>query len=126
MSIRTTSRRRLSWALTPPEAAIGESFHVVSARALTLRGFAEAVAAWFGRSADLRFVPYEDFRTTTTAAHADTTWEHISRSPSMSIDKARQVLGYAPRYTSLQAVAEAVRWLQDNGQLDFGDSTLTA
>lgn len=111
-------------ALTPSEAAIGESFHVVSERAVTLRGFAESVAAWFGRSADLRFVPFEDFRATTTAAHADTTWEHVSRSPSMSIGKARQLLGYAPRYTSMQAVAEALQWLQSNGRLDLGGNEL--
>ena len=30
-------------------AAVGESFHVVSPAALTLRGYAEAMAAWFGR-----------------------------------------------------------------------------
>ena len=28
--------------------AVGESFHVVSSEALTLRGYAEAMAAWFG------------------------------------------------------------------------------
>ncbi len=34
-------------------AAVGESFHVVSPAALTLRGYAEAVAAWFGQPARL-------------------------------------------------------------------------
>lgn len=107
-------------ALRSPSAAAGESFHVVSERALTLRGFAEAVAGWFGRTADLRFVPFEQFRHQTPPEHAAATWDHISRSPSMSIAKARRLLGYAPRYTSLQAVAEAVRWLQSDGQLQLG------
>lgn len=108
-------------ALERQGAAVGESFHVVSERAVTLRGFAQAVAGWFGREADLRFVTYEQFRSQVAAEDAAATWEHISRSPSISIDKARRLLGYAPRYTSLQAVAEALRWLRDTGQVDLGD-----
>ncbi len=105
-------------ALDPPPSAIGESFHIVSPRAVTLRGFAEAAARWSGKEANLEFVPFEQFRQMTAAGHADVTYEHISRSPSMSIAKAAQLLGYVPKYTSLQAVAEAVRWLRDAGQLD--------
>jgi hypothetical protein len=33
-------------------------------------------------------------------------------------------LGYAPRYTSLQAVAEAVHWLHEKGELDLGSNEL--
>src|SRR5262245_3837688 len=42
-------------ALESRSNAVGESFHVVSSAALTLRGYAEAVAAWFGHPARLRF-----------------------------------------------------------------------
>jgi nucleoside-diphosphate-sugar epimerase len=104
-------------AVTAPEPALGESFHVVSDRAITLRGFAEAVAGWFGQTANLRFLPFADFASTVGAKASEATKEHIARSPSMSIAKARQVLGYEPRYTSLQAAAEAVVWLQANGRL---------
>jgi nucleoside-diphosphate-sugar epimerase len=107
-------------AIQRSSEAVGNAFNVVSDRALTLRGFAEAVAGWFGRDAALRFVPFDEFRAATDAAHADTSWEHIAHSHSMSIDKARRLLGYAPRYTSLQAVAEAVAWLQRDGQLSLG------
>jgi len=111
-------------ALNRQSVAVGESFHVASDRAITLRGFAEAVAGWFGRDADLRFVPFEAFRQVTRPEDAEVTWEHISRSTSASIDKARRLLGYAPRYTSLQAVAEAVRWLHEKGELDLGSNEL--
>jgi nucleoside-diphosphate-sugar epimerase len=104
-------------AIERQSEAVGNSFHIVSERALTLRGFAEAVAGWFGREALLRFEPFEEFRAQTTPESAATTLEHISRSPSASIDKARRLLGYAPRYTSLEAVAEAVDWLRRDGQL---------
>jgi nucleoside-diphosphate-sugar epimerase len=107
-----------------PAQAIGQSFHVVSERAITLRGYAEAVAGWFGQPAMLRYLPYAEFRATTSAEHADTTWEHIARSPSASIAKGRRLLGYRPRYTSLQAVAEALQWLQRNGKVDLGGDEL--
>ncbi len=106
-------------ALERQSVAVGESFHVVSERALTLRGFAEAVAGWFGRAAQLQFVPFDEYERATKPEHAQATWEHISRSPSASIAKARRLLGYAPRYTSLQAVHEAVQWLQRDGQLEL-------
>lgn len=111
-------------ALHRQSASVGESFHVVSDRALTLRGFAEAVAGWFGQQADLRFVPFEQFRQENKPEDADATLDHISHSPSLSIEKARRLLGFQPRYTSLQAAAEAVQWLQAHGQLDLGGRPL--
>jgi nucleoside-diphosphate-sugar epimerase len=95
--------------------AVGESFHVVSPAALTLRGYAEAVAGWFGQPARLRFLPWEEWRTTVTDADAEMTWDHIAHSPNCSIAKARRLLEYSPRYSSLQAVHESVGWLIEHG-----------
>jgi nucleoside-diphosphate-sugar epimerase len=106
-------------ALDRFDRAVGESFHVVSEAAVTLRGFAEAVAGWFGREARLEFLAWDDFQAATAPEHAQATWEHISRSPSMSVAKARSALGYKPRHTSLQTAAEAVRWLCEHGELDI-------
>ena len=47
--------------------------------------------------------------------------QHTVRSIAASIDRARQVLGYAPRYTSLDALHEALTWLVAYGQADVGD-----
>jgi nucleoside-diphosphate-sugar epimerase len=98
-------------ALASRSNAVGESFHVVSPAALTLRGYAEAVAAWFGQPARLRFLPWEEWRATVSEQEAAATWDHIAHSPNCSIDKARRMLNYQPRYSSLQAVDEALRWL---------------
>ncbi len=89
-------------------AAIGESFNAVSGGALTLRGFAESMAAWFGQEAKLIFQPYETWKRNQSPADAAATWEHIARSPNCSMAKARRLLGFVPRYSSLQAVEEAV------------------
>jgi nucleoside-diphosphate-sugar epimerase len=110
-------------ALTSPEA-VGQGFHVVSDRALTLRGFATAVAAWFGTEPRLRFEPFDRFAELVGSQSAATTWEHIARSPSASIDRARRALGYEPQYSSLAAVAEALQWLIDAGEVDAGGRTL--
>jgi nucleoside-diphosphate-sugar epimerase len=75
---------------------------------MTLRGYAEAMAAHFGRPARLGFLPWEEWRTTVTDAQAAITLDHIAHSPNASIAKARERLGYAPRYTSLEAVIESV------------------
>jgi nucleoside-diphosphate-sugar epimerase len=45
------------------------------------------------------------------------TWDHIAHSPNCSIAKAQRLLGYEPRYTSLEAVQESVQWLIDNAGL---------
>ena len=95
-------------ALQHREAAAGQAFHVVSPRALTLRGYAERIAAWLGQPATLAFMPFEEWRTTVDERDARVTFDHIAHSPNCSIDKARRLLGYNPRYTSLEAVQESV------------------
>jgi len=104
-------------AITHWSSAVGEGFHTVSPAALTLRGYAEAMADWFGQPARLRFLPWEEWKATVAPEEAQATWEHIARSPNCSIDKARRLLGYQPRYSSLQAVQESVSWLIDHGQI---------
>lgn len=98
-------------------AAVGESFHVVSPAAITLRGYAEAVAGWFGQPARLTFLPWPEWRATVTEDEATRAWDHIAHSPSCSIAKAERLLEYRPRYSSLQAVYEAVGWLIQDGQV---------
>lgn len=95
--------------------AVGESFHVASPTALTMAGYAESVAAWFGKQARIRFLPWEEWRATVAPKEADFTWDHIARSPNCSIEKARRLLGYEPRYRSLEAIRESLAWLCASG-----------
>jgi nucleoside-diphosphate-sugar epimerase len=91
--------------------AVGESFHLVSPAALTLRGYAEHVAAWFASKPTLSFLPWEQWQESMSEEDASYTWDHIAHSPNCSIEKTRQLLGYDPRYSSLEAVYESVQWL---------------
>lgn len=106
-------------ALAKPRASIGESFNVVSPEALTLRGFCRAVAGWLGREPVLSYLPWPDWRKTVSEEDAEMTWEHIHHCPCGSIEKARKVLGYSPRYTSLDAVREALDWLIRHGKVNL-------
>ena len=92
--------------------AVGENFHIVSPAAMTLRGLAESVASWFGQTANLRFMPWDEWRKTVTdEQYARSTWDHIAHSDSYSIEKARRLIDYQPRYTTTEAVYECVNWL---------------
>ena len=110
-------RALLHWSL-----AVGESFHVVSPQAVTLRGYAREVARWFGQEAKLEFLPWEAWKERVSEEHAAATLDHIAHSPSISIHKAQRLLGYTPRYSSFEAVREALSWLIEQGriQVDTG------
>jgi nucleoside-diphosphate-sugar epimerase len=88
--------------------AVGQSFHVCSPAAVTMIGYAEAVASWYGREARVRFLAWEEWRSTMSEKDAGVTWDHIARSPSYSIEKARRLLDYQPAYRSLQAIRESL------------------
>ncbi|MFF3865848.1 NAD-dependent epimerase/dehydratase family protein [Micromonospora sp. NPDC001898] len=105
-------------AIERRDAAAGEDFSIVAPTALTVRGYAHEAAGWFGHTGSLESVTWEEFRQTTTPEHAEMSWEHLYRSHCFSIEKARTLLGYAPRYEPQAAVLESVRWLIDHGKLE--------
>ena len=104
-------------ALANHGAAVGEAFNAVSAQAINLKGYAEAMYRWFGHEPKLSFEGYESWKLKQTPEEAQATWEHVFRSPSHSTEKARRLLGYQPRYSSLEAVYEAVGWLIAQGKV---------
>lgn len=100
--------------------SVGEAFHCVSPAAVTLRGYAEATAAWFGKPLDARFLAWEDWKKERSELEVRQTWDHIAHSPNCSIAKAEQLLDFRPRYSSFQAVFESVEWLIANGEVEVG------
>jgi nucleoside-diphosphate-sugar epimerase len=97
--------------------AVGEAFNTVSPGAVTLKGYAEAMYRWFGHEPKIRYLPWPEWKETLDAKDAQATWEHIYRSPSHSIAKAERLLGYKPRYSSLEAVYESVDALIASGTI---------
>lgn len=96
------------------DRALGENFHVVSPQAITLRGYAEILANWFGQEVYLRFLPWEEWKNTVSEKDANATWDHIRHSPNCSIEKARELIHYAPTYSSIEAVKESLIWMKAN------------
>jgi len=95
--------------ITYKEKSVGESFHVVSEQAMTLRGYAEAIASWFGKEANLSFVPWEDWKALNSQTDADLTYDHIAHSPNGSISKAKKLINFRPKYSALDAAKEAIQ-----------------
>lgn len=95
-------------------AAVGESFHAVSARALTVRGYAEAAYAWWGHHARLQPAAWAEFAAQAGPDNADLSWQHLHRSQVFSIDKSVARLGYAPAWSSLDTTRAAVSWLAEH------------
>jgi nucleoside-diphosphate-sugar epimerase len=97
--------------------AAGQSFHVVAASALTLRWYAEQMAEWFHQPAQLKFLPFDEWKLDVSAKDAAVTEDHLRHSPNCSIEKAQKLLGYKPRHSPLGALQESVSWLMQNGVL---------
>jgi nucleoside-diphosphate-sugar epimerase len=104
-------------AMTHRSGSVAEACNAVSAKALNLRGYAEAMFRWFGFEPRLRYMPFDEWRALQSPESAHHSWEHIARSSCLSIDKARRLLGYEPSYTSLSAVQEAVSALIAQGDV---------
>ena len=88
--------------------SIGESFHVAAREPVTLRDFATAAASWYGREANLRFLPWDEWKETVSERAAELTLDHITHSPCASVAKAERVLGFTPEFTALSAVRDAL------------------
>jgi len=69
--------------------------------------------------AKLRFVPWEEWKQSVTEKEAQVTWGHIARSSNCSIEKAQRLLGYQPRYSSTEAIHEAVMALIANKRIEI-------
>ena len=102
-------------AIASWSASVGEAFHAVSPAAVTLRGYAEAMAASFGREPKLRYLPWQEWKSGHSEVEAAQTYDHIAHSPNCSIAKATRMLDYRPRYSSIEAVWESANWLIDKG-----------
>lgn len=90
------------------ERSIGESFHVAAPKPITMRHYAETVAGWYGRDANLEFVPWEEWKRSRSARDVELTLDHMQHSPCASIEKAHRTLGFAPRLTAAEAVRDAL------------------
>jgi nucleoside-diphosphate-sugar epimerase len=95
-------------AINARDKAVGEAFHVAAREPVTMREYAERVASWYGRTADLSFVPLEKWKLGRTPRDIELTMDHMTHSPCASIEKAERILGFHPRFSATEAVRDAL------------------
>lgn len=101
--------RAFDLAVANPGAAAGEAFHVAAREPVSLRAYAEEAAGWFGQTAQLEFLPFGEWSETVSEHDAWLTRDHMMHSPHASIAKAERILGFAPRYSAVEACRAAVQ-----------------
>jgi len=107
-------------AIKHRQVALGESFSAVAPYAITLVGCCESVASLFGKEPVFKFVPLEKLGQFLGEKAAEMTKSHVMHSPCCSIEKARKMLGYQPRYNTEQIYRECIEHLLESGQLEVG------
>lgn len=103
-------------AITHRNQAIGETFDAESATHITLYGFAKHMYAYFGQEAKIKFLPWPEWcKYEGNQKECDHTYYHIARSGVFSIEKARRLLQYQPKYTCIETIDLAVKSYIDRG-----------
>ena len=103
--------------LENPDVSCGEAFHATSKQALTLRGFAELLYEHFGNKPNIRYEPLKEFLGMLSEGDASESYAHVSRSPACSMEKAEKLLGFVPRYSSIDTVISALEYKIKLGEL---------
>ena len=109
--------RLVAECLGQPDKAVSQAFISTSERAVTARGFAEETYKHYGHEPNIDYVLYEKFLDALAPHGASQSDEHLSRCPCASMDKARELLGYRPKYSSLEAVFSSLDSLEKMGIL---------
>lgn len=100
--------------------ALGESFHAAAPAAVTMRGIAEKMYMWFGRTPDIEYLPWKEWcEKTADKGFISSTENHVRHSDNYSIEKARTLLNYQPRYTIFQAMCEGVESMLARGVISI-------
>ena len=64
---------------------------------------------------EVAYQPWMEWKDGQNELEAAQTYDHIAHSPNCSIAKAERLLGYRPRYQSIEAVCKSVNWLIERG-----------
>lgn len=90
--------------------ALGESFHAVAAESLTLYGYAKAMYRFFGHEPNIDFLAWPQWKEMVNdQALSEHSYYHLARSGYYSIENARQLIGYSPKYSTIETVELAVQ-----------------
>lgn len=97
------------------EKAAGQIFNTGTAYALTATQFVQTLGDIYGVHIPITYVSWEDYKAIyNTEVGA---WWHFYAHMYPDITKAKNLLGYEPKYTPEQALYRAVEWMKSEGLL---------
>ena len=102
-------------ALNNPEKADGQIFNGGPEYALSSTQYVKTFGEIFGVDIPIEYVSWDDYKKRYPSIGA---WWHFYSDMCPDISKAKELLGYKPRYTSKEAMARAVEWMKERGLLD--------
>ncbi|MCC5894081.1 MAG: NAD-dependent epimerase/dehydratase family protein [Alkalibacterium sp.] len=105
-------------AMNHRSQALGENFHAVSEDALTLYGYAMAMYRFFKKEPQITFLSWDKWcEHIGNEKQSTISYYHLARSGYYSIENAKRLIEYKPRYTSVQVVEASVQSYIDRGVL---------
>ncbi len=106
-------------ALSQPRKAVGEAFNCGARHAMTFFGLGEFLARSFGKPFCFRSMSLEEYAE--CFGYPEEAAMHVRQGCCVSMEKAREILGFVPRYTPEAAVLEAMHDLIARGILKVGE-----
>ena len=103
-------------AITHRQPSLGECFDAEAASAITLYGYAKHMYEFFGHQPSIRFLGWNEWCAYEgNPEECEHTYYHIARSGVFSIEKAKRLLQYSPKYTCVETIDLAVQSYLDRG-----------
>lgn len=103
-------------AITHRDQSLGESFDAEAETHITLYGYAKHMYEYFGYEPKIKFLSWDEWcKYEGNAEECDHTYYHIARSGVFSIEKARRLLEYQPKYTCIETIDLAVKSYIERG-----------
>lgn len=100
--------------------ALGESFHAVAEDSFTLYGYANAMYEFFNKVPKIKFLSWEKWcEYIGNEEDVDKTYYHIARSGYYSIENAKKLIGYQPKYSVRETVEISVQSYIDRGIINI-------
>ena len=98
-----------------PEASANQMFNVGTGLAMTATELVNAYSRIYRTQIPIEYVSWEKYKNeiSPTIYH----WWHFYADMCPDISKAKNLLGFEPKYTSEQSLERAVKWMEDNDML---------
>lgn len=103
-------------AINHRNQALGESFHAVAEESLTLYGYTTLMYKFFNHNPQIEFLSWEKWcEYMDDDYHIDKTYFHIARSGNYSIENAKRLIEYSPKYTTSEVVEDSLKSYIERG-----------